>query len=61
MISSSKVSLKGQAVKFSVLRPYPKIIALARSFKKAPFGQNYMEVVEQDFGLRRYRVKTDSF
>jgi hypothetical protein len=53
--------MKGPAARFSVLRPYPKIMALNRSFRRPPFGQNYLYVVDQDFGLRKYSAKVDSF
>lgn len=53
--------MRGPAAKFSVLRPYPKILALNRSFRKGTPNQNYLYVVDQDFGLRKYSAKVDSF
>ena len=53
--------MKGPIAKYSVLRPYPRILALSRSFKSAPNRQNYTLAVDQDFGLRKYRVKVESF
>lgn len=53
--------MRGPAAKYSVLRPYPKILSLSRSFRRAAFGQNYSFVVEQDFGLRMYTIGVDSY
>ena len=61
MISSSKFETKRPIGTFSVLRPHPKILSLARSFKKATNDQNYSEAVDHDFGVRKYRVHVESF
>jgi len=61
MNTSSKVQAKGPTLKYTVLRPYPKILTLARSFKRAITGENYLLAVEQDFGVRKYHVSVDSF
>ena len=61
MISSSKIENKGPFAKYPVLRPFPKILALSRSFQKGSFGREYALVVDQDFGVRKYRVKVESF
>lgn len=61
MNSSSKVQSKGPTLKYTVLKPYPKILSLSRAFKRTFGGQNYELAVEQDFGVRKYSLQVNSF